>query len=456
MTLQEQFDSQRTYYDTLMTRDVKFRMHALKRVKIWIKDHDDLIEEALKKDLGKCPEEAYMEEIGMALDNLTYTIKHVHKWAKKKRVRTPLHEFYSRSYTVYEPYGLTLVIAPWNYPFLLAVDPLVSSIAAGNCVILKPSEYAPETSKLLFQMVDTCFDKGHAIVVEGDDKVAKELTDLPFDYLFFTGSPVVGKKIYQKAAETLTPVTLELGGKSPCILTDMIPLEIAAKRIVFGKYLNAGQTCVAPDYIFIQEQMKAQFIDYVHKYIKEFYGEHPLESENLCRIINKKHFNRLKKLLKDQDIIIGGEMDEKTLKIAPTVVNDVDYDNPLMQEEIFGPIMPLVSYRAIEEVIEYINTHPKPLALYIFSNDSYHTDIILDKCSFGGGCVNDTLMHTANHYLPFGGVGTSGIGHYHGHASFKTFSHQRSILHKYTFMDMPFRYPPYNGKNMKIIKKLLK
>ena len=321
---------------------------------------------------------------------------------------------------------------------------------------MKPSEQTPHTSAIVAQLIDTCFDKGHAYCAEGGLEVSKELVNLPFDYIFFTGGKKAGKEIYMKAAETLTPVTLELGGKSPAILTDMIPMEIAAKRIIFGKFLNAGQTCIAPDYILIKDSMKAAFIDYASEYIKKFFGEHPLESENLCKIINKDQFDRLKKLLENQDILIGGEVDEEHLKIAPTIVNDVDFDNPLMEEEIFGPILPLVEYNRIEEAIQYINSHDKPLALYLFSNDSYHANKILDLCSFGDACINDTVSHFATNTLPFGGVGASGIGYYHGKFTFETFSHRRSVLHKSTRIDLPFRYYPLTDDKMKWIKRFLK
>lgn len=456
MDLEKIFNDQKTYYDTLMTRDVSLRIDAIKRVKLWIKDHMDLIEDALEKDLGKSRGESYMTEIGLTLEACTYTLKNIKKWVKKEKVKTPLHQFFSRSYTIYEPYGVTLIISPWNYPFLLAIEPLIGTIAAGNCAIVKPSEQAPHTSAIVAQLIDTCFDKGHAYCAEGGLEVSKELVNLPFDYIFFTGGKKAGKEIYMKAAETLTPVTLELGGKSPVILTDMIPMEIAAKRIIFGKFLNAGQTCIAPDYILIKDSMKAAFIDYADEYIKKFFGEHPLKSENLCKIINKDQFDRLKKLLENQDILIGGEVDEEHLKIAPTIVNDVDFDNPLMEEEIFGPILPLVEYNRIEEAIQYINSHDKPLALYLFSNDSYHANKILDLCSFGDACINDTVSHFATNTLPFGGVGASGIGYYHGKFTFETFSHRRSVLHKSTRIDLPFRYYPITDDKMKWIKRFLK
>ena len=416
MDLEKIFNDQKTYYDTLMTRDVSLRIDAIKRVKLWIKDHMDLIEDALEKDLGKSRGESYMTEIGLTLETCTYTLKNIKKWVKKEKVKTPLHHFFSRSYTIYEPYGVTLIISPWNYPFLLAIEPLIGTIAAGNCAIVKPSEQTPHTSAIVAQLIDTCFDKGHAYCVEGGLEVSKELVDLPFDYIFFTGGKKAGREIYMKAAETLTPVTLELG----------------------------------------KDTMKAAFIDYAAEYIKKFFGEHPLESENLCKIVNKEQFDRLKKLLENQDILIGGEVDEEHLKIAPTIVNDVDFDNPLMEEEIFGPILPLVEYNRIEEAIQYINSHDKPLALYLFSNDSYHANKILDLCSFGDACINDTVSHFATNTLPFGGVGASGIGYYHGKFTFETFSHRRSVLHKSTRIDLPFRYYPLTDDKMKWIKRFLK
>lgn len=449
------FANQVSYHCTHITNDIELRISTLNNLKIWIKDHDDLITNALKTDLGKTPTESYMTEIGLVLDAIEYAKKNIKKFTKKQRVHTPLHEFFSRSYYINEAYGNVLIMAPWNYPFLLSIEPLVGAVAAGNCVILKPSEFAFETSAVIKQMVDTVFDAGHVAVVEGGSDVADELLKLNFDYIFFTGSEAVGKKVYEAAAKNLTPVTLELGGKSPAIVTESIPTDIAAKRILYGKGLNAGQTCVAPDYILVQESVKDAFMESIKKYITEFYGNKPLKSVNLGKIINKKHYERLKSLLKNQKVLVGGGIDERSLKIEPTFV-DANFENVLMKEEIFGPIMPVITYSTIDEVIKYVNSKPKPLALYLFSNMKEEQERVTRECHFGGGCINDTVNHLSNHDLPFGGVGASGMGAYHGKYSLETFSHKKAIMHKGTRIDTPYRYYPFDEKKAKMIKRSVK
>lgn len=449
----EVLEHQKSYYKTKITYKKDIRINTLKNLRAWIHSHDDLIVEALNKDLGKSEGEAYMTEIGMALSSISFALKNIKKIIRKHRTRTPLHEFLSKSYTLYEPYGNVLIISPWNYPFLLSIEPLVGAVAAGNCIILKPSEYSKHTSALIRQMIEDVFDSGHVCVIEGDSEVSSELLKLNFDYIFFTGSAQVGQLVYQAAAKHLTPVTLELGGKSPCIISDSIPLKTTVKRIIFGKFLNAGQTCVAPDYILVQEQLKFFLYDYIDQFIHEFFGDNPLESENLCKIINQKHFNRLIHLLDNQDIILGGHYDTKTLKIAPTIIENVDLNSPIMKEEIFGPILPIITYKNIDEVINYINKQDKPLALYLFSDNKIEQTRILTETSFGGGCINDTINHLSNQNLPFGGVGLSGIGHYHGKYTYETFSHKKSIMHKSIRIDTPLRYYPINSK---IMKKFLK
>lgn len=449
-------NEQKEFFNTNKTKDIYFREQVLIKMKEWIIDNENLIIEALKKDLNKNEVESYMCEIGLTLSELNYQLTHFKKWSKKKYVKTPLSLFYSHCYEYYEPYGVTLIMSPWNYPFMLSLEPAIGAIAAGNCVIIKPSAYAPYTSHVIHRMIsETCLSK-HVCVIEGGRNENTELLEQRFDYIFFTGSVNVGKLVMEKASRYLTPVTLELGGKSPCIVDDEKYLKLAAKKVVFGKFLNAGQTCVCPDYLFIRENLKDLFITYLKEYIHEFFGEEPLLNDQLVKIINKKHFDRLNHLLENQDIIIGGNSDEKTLKIAPTVVDHVNSNNVLMQEEIFGPILPIMTYHNINEVIDYVVNHEKPLAMYIFSNNQKIQDQLIQSCSFGGGCINDTLMHLSTPYLGFGGVGYSGMGQYHGKKSFETFSHTKSIVHKSNLIDFSFRYYPFNKVKDKLIRMFLK
>lgn len=451
MDIQTLVDTQREFFNTTYTKDVNHRLEVLKNIKNWMINHEDLICEALKKDLNKDATEAYMCEIGLVLSELNYQIKHIRKWSKNKKVWTPLAQFYGTSYETYEPYGVTLVMSPWNYPFMLSIEPAIGAIAAGNTVIIKPSAYAPYVSHIIKKMIDESCDEKYVAVVEGGRKENTEILEQRFDYIFFTGSVDVGKLVMEKASRYLTPITLELGGKSPCIVDDISNLKLAAKRIAFGKFLNAGQTCVAPDYLFIQEDLKDQFIIEIKNIILEFFGENPIQNEQLVKIINQKHFDRLNHLLDNQDIVVGGNSDPKTLKIAPTIVDHVDGNNPLMLEEIFGPILPIMTYKTIDEAITFINSREKPLAFYIFSNNKAIQDKLLKSCSFGGGCINDTIIHLATSELGFGGVGHSGMGSYHGYKSFQTFSHTRSIVKKATWIDLPFRYYPYTKFKEKMI-----
>lgn len=451
MDIQTLVDTQREFFNTTYTKDVNHRLEVLKNIKNWMINHEDLICEALKKDLNKDATEAYMCEIGLVLSELNYQIKHIRKWSKNKKVWTPLAQFYGTSYETYEPYGVTLVMSPWNYPFMLSIEPAIGAIAAGNTVIIKPSAYAPYVSHIIKKMIDESCDEKYVAVVEGGRKENTEILEQRFDYIFFTGSVDVGKLVMEKASRYLTPITLELGGKSPCIVDDISNLKLAAKRIAFGKFLNAGQTCVAPDYLLIRSDLKDQFIIEIKNIILEFFGENPIQNEQLVKIINQKHFDRLNHLLDNQDIVVGGNSDSKTLKIAPTIVDHVDGNNPLMLEEIFGPILPIMIYKTIDEAITFINSREKPLAFYIFSNNKTIQDKLLQSCSFGGGCVNDTIIHLATSELGFGGVGHSGMGSYHGYKSFQTFSHTRSIVKKATWIDLPFRYYPYTKFKEKMI-----
>ncbi|MSS42771.1 aldehyde dehydrogenase [Anaerosalibacter bizertensis] len=444
---------QKEFFKSGKTKDIKFRIENLNKLKKNIEKNEQYIMEALKKDLGKSNFESYSTELGIVLSEISFITKHLKKWAKPKKVKTPITNFKSSSYIYPEPYGNTLILSPWNYPFQLSIVPLIGSIAAGNTVILKPSSTSYYTSKIIEEIINENFDTGYIHVITGER--GKKLLDENFDYIFYTGSVPVGKIVMKKASKYLTPVTLELGGKSPCIVDGKANLNLSAKRIVWGKFLNSGQTCVAPDYMFIHKNVKNEMINNIIYYIKTFYGENPLHSEEYTKIINERQFNRLIKLLDNNKIIYGGDYDKDSLYISPTLMNNVNWDDPIMGEEIFGPILPILEYEELNEVIDIVNSHPKPLALYFFSNDKENAEKIINGISFGGGCINDTIMHLSSPYLPFGGVGTSGMGSYHGKKSFDTFTHYKSILEKSNIIDPNFRYPPY-GNKLNIVKKFLK
>lgn len=456
MTIEQLVQKQRTFFNTHQTKNIETRKQLLRKLKQWIIRHEDLIQEALTKDLNKHPTESYMCEIGLTLSELNDQLKHISRWSKPKRVATPLAQFYGRSYETYEPYGVTLVISPWNYPFMLALEPAIGAIAAGNTVVIKPSEFAPHVSHIIAKMVQACADEAYVAVVEGGLEVNTQLLDQRFDYIFFTGSVTVGKIVMSKASRYLTPVTLELGGKSPCIVDDSHHLVTACRRIAFGKFLNAGQTCVAPDYVFVKDTLKDAFIQEMKQQINHFFGSDPIHHPQLVHIINEKHFHRLCTLLENQTIVCGGNTDFQTLTIAPTLVSEVTGDNALMSEEIFGPILPILTYHGIDEVIHYINQHEKPLAFYLFTHNKEVEAKCLNECSFGGGCINDTIIHLASTKLGFGGVGQSGMGNYHGKKSFETFSHTRSIVKKATWIDLPMRYYPYTSWKDRIIRFFIK
>ena len=456
MNIKNLINKQREFFKTNETKNITTRIKTIKTIKKWIINNEHLILDALQKDLNKHKTEAYMCEVGLVISEINYQLKHIKKWSKDKKVPTPLSQFYGVSYESYEPYGVVLIMAPWNYPFMLSLEPTIGALAAGNTVIIKPSAYAPNVSNIIKKMItETCSEK-YVSVVEGGRDVNTELLDQKFDYIFFTGSVSVGKLVMEKASKYLTPVTLELGGKSPCILDDKKHIKLAAKRIAFGKFLNAGQTCVAPDYLLIREDLKEDFINNIKESINTLFGENPIENEQLVKIINKKHFERLTNLLENQDIVIGGKANSSTLKIPPTVVDNVNPNNPLMQEEIFGPILPIITYKNIEEAINFITDREKPLALYVFSNNKNIQNQILKSCSFGGGCINDTIIHLASNKLGFGGIGNSGMGSYHGKKSFDTFSHTRSIVKKANWIDLPFRYYPYTSLKENLIRFFLK
>ncbi|WFE13979.1 aldehyde dehydrogenase [Bacillus atrophaeus] len=437
------------------TRSIKARLDALRNVKQAIKTYEADVLSALYQDLHKSEHEAYTTEIGIVLKEISFVMKHLRKWAKPKKVKTPLTHIGSQSVMIPEPYGTVLVIAPWNYPFQLALSPLIGAIAAGNTVIVKPSEYTPAVSAVLSSIIRDVFPSGYVTLVEGGPDTSTALLKQPFDYIFFTGSVSVGKIVMEAAAKQLIPVTMELGGKSPCIVHKDADIKLAAKRIIFGKFTNAGQTCIAPDYLVVHEEIKSEFVKEMKHIIGEFFGHQPELNPAYGKIVSERHFQRLIGFLNDGIPLTGGKADHKHHKIAPTILDQVKDEAPVMQEEIFGPIFPLFTYRSTDEVIAMVNARPKPLALYLFTNHKTVEQHILENISFGGGCINDTLMHAATPYLPFGGVGESGIGRYHGFDSFNTFTHKKSILKQTNRFDLAFRYPS-SKIGLRLIRKLLK
>lgn len=447
---------QRDFFTTGETLPVKYRIQALKKLKRALTENKDRFAAALQKDLGKSEFEGYMCEIGMALSEIGYLIKHVRSFAKNKRVRTPLAQFASKSYVKPCPYGITLIMSPWNYPLLLTVDPLATAIAAGNTAVVKPSAYSPATSALMGEILSQLYPPEYVTVVSGGREENNFLLDQKFDYIFFTGSKSVGKIVLEKAAKHLTPVTLELGGKSPCIVDKTADLKLAAKRIVFGKYLNCGQTCVAPDYILCHASVKERFLFYVKAEIESQYGKDPLSNPDYGKIVNQKHFQRIFSLIDPQKVVHGGTADPNTLQISPTVLDNVTMQDAVMQEEIFGPIMPILTFETVDEAIQTVNAQDKPLALYIFTKDKKTAERISTLCPYGGGCINDVIIHLATSNMGFGGVGESGMGSYHGKAGFDTFTHYKSIVDKKTWIDLPMRYQPYKPFHRKLIGKFLK
>ena len=454
MDIQKIVEKQRAFFNTQVTKDVSYRLEALKTLQKGIIAHESKIIEALRKDLNKAPLEAIMTEIGIVRQELSHMIRHFRRWAKPKRVKTPLFLFSAKSYVYPEPFGVVLIMSPWNYPFQLAIDPLIGAIAAGNCCIIKPGSYAKHTAEAIQELIAHSFKEEYITTVLGGREENQMLLEQKFDYIFFTGSTNVGKTVMEKAAAHLTPVSLELGGKSPCIVDGTLCMKLTAKRLAFGKFVNAGQTCVAPDYVFVKKEYHNQLINELKNVIHEFFGKDPVNHPNLPKIINAKHQKRLLDLLKDQTIAIGGESNETS--IAPTVLSNVSLDSAVMQEEIFGPILPLIVYDNIEEVINYITSKDRPLAFYLFSKDKVLQKRLISTLSFGGGTMNDTLMHVASSELGFGGVGASGLGSYHGIHSFNTFSHQKSILKRGTWIDLSFRYHPYTDQKKALIDKFTK
>ena len=456
MEIRSVTELQRRYFKSGLTVDLSGRLEALDKLQEAILRYEDEIHAALYQDLGKSAAESYMCETGMTLSELRYVRKHLRDWVKSRRVRTPMAQFHAKSFTVQEPYGVVLIMSPWNYPFMLCMEPLIGAIAAGNCCVLKPSAYSPATSQVIRKIISETFETQYITVVEGGRKENTALLEQHFDYIFFTGGVNVGKQVMEKAARHLTPVTLELGGKSPCVVDKTADLPLAARRLAFGKFLNLGQTCVAPDYLLIDREIKDAFLELLQREITEQFGSRPLENPDYGKIINEKHFRRLQGLIDPAKVVIGGEMNEQTLQIAPTVLDHVTEADPVMGEEIFGPVLPVLTYRSAEEAARMIRRRPHPLALYLFTNDAQTEDYFLRFVPFGGGCINDTIIHLATSRMGFGGVGQSGMGSYHGKKSFETFSHEKSIVKKYNWIDLAVRYQPYSEKKEKMLRFFLK
>lgn len=445
-------ENQKRFFRAGNTLAVASRLAALKRLRDCIKSREREICEALSSDLGKSAYESFMCEIGLVLSEIGWMIRNAPKLAKPRKVASPITQFHSRCFTVKEPYGTVLIMSPWNYPFLLTFGPLSNAIAAGNTAVVKPSAYSPRTSEIVKQIIRECFDPGHVACVTGGRMENASLLKERFDLIFFTGSQNVGREVLRCAAENLTPAILELGGKSPCIIDSSADIELAAKRIAFGKFLNCGQTCVAPDHILCERKIKERFAEALKRQIEKQFGKEPLKNGNYGKIISKVHFDRLSKLIDPAKTIVGGECDEESCRIAPTVMDNVTDDDAVMKEEIFGPILPILVFDDFDSLVNDLKKKEKPLALYVFSSSKERTDRIVKEVSYGGGCINDVVIHLATSEMGFGGVGASGMGAYHGGTGFNAFSHTKSIIDKKTWIDLPMRYQPYGSK---IYEKLL-
>ncbi len=455
MEIQNLVEAQRKYFLTGATLSYANRMDALKRLRWAFHKYEKEMTKALYLDLHKSPSESYMSEISMTKGELYYCMRHLEGWMRREHVRTELANFPATSFTIAEPYGVALIMAPWNYPVLLCMEPLIDAVAAGNCVILKPSAYAPNVSAVLANMIAACFSPEHIAVVEGGRAENTALLKQRFDYIFFTGSVAVGRQVLASAARDLTPVTLELGGKSPCIVDRTADIPLAARRIVCGKLLNSGQTCVAPDYLIVHPDVKEELFAAMEREIQKMLGEHPLDSPEYPRMVNQKHYIRIMNLLKGELAVVGGYGNRDPLQIAPTILDHVTLDSPVMQEEIFGPVLPVLTFETREELLAILRHFEKPLACYLFTTDRNMERWVLKHVSFGGGCINDTIMHLATSEMGFGGVGSSGMGSYHGRAGFETFSHRKSIVKKYNWLDMPMRYHPYAEWKDEIIRRVM-
>lgn len=450
-------EKQKSFYHTGRTLSLNFRKQQLTRLYDGIVRYEEKIAEALYMDLGKSSDESYMSEIGMVLTEITHMKRHLKGYAKKRHVMSPLAQFPSDSYTVSNPYGNVLIMSPWNYPFLLTFDPLVCAIAAGNTAVLKPGPDSPHTNAVMKELIEELFDEEYVCVIEGGIETANELLDDGFDMIFFTGSTVTGKAVMERAAKNLTPVVLELGGKSPCIVDETADIPLTAKRIVFGKYLNCGQTCVAPDYILVHASVHDRLLEEIGKQIEKQYSDDPLANPQYGKIITERHFRRLVNLIDPVKTVIGGQSDEKTCRIVPTVMDNVTWDDQVMSEEIFGPILPVLVYDDFEETVSLLQAKPKPLALYLFTKNADYKKAVEERLQYGGGCINDTVIHLASTSMGFGGVGESGMGCYHGKEGFEAFSHRKSVLSKSCLLDLPMRYAPYNnGLYRKLIRLFLR
>ena len=447
---------QRAFFASGRTIPVSFRQEQLHKLKRSMLAHEKDLNEALQKDLGKSRMESYMCEVGLTLSELTWMQRHLGSLSAEKRVPTPLAQFAARSFRSPSPYGTVLIMSPWNYPVLLTLEPLIDAIAAGNTAIVKPSAYAPYTCEVMKQIIEECYPQSYVAVVTGGRAENQTLLQQRFDMIFFTGGKTVGREVLRHAAEYLTPVTLELGGKSPCIVDSSAKIRLAARRIVFGKYLNCGQTCVAPDYVLCDKTIRDELVLAIQAEIRRQFGAAPLENPNYGKIVNRKHFERLLGLIDERKLVCGGQNNPDTLRIAPTVLTDVTWEDAIMGEEIFGPILPVLTFDTLEEAIQTVEAHPHPLAFYFFSENKTAQKQVLNCCRFGGGCINDTVIHLATSAMPFGGVGESGMGGYHGKAGFETFSHYRSIVDKKTWMDLPIRYQNYTALKEKMLHMFLK
>lgn len=459
MTEQEIKDilqQQNHFFSSGKTIQAEFRLKQLESLKEAMIRHEADLAAALKEDLGKSRMESYMCEIGLTLSELTWMQKHLCSLMRSKRVSTPVAQFAAKSFRSPSPYGTVLIMSPWNYPVLLTLDPLIDAIAAGNTAVVKPSAYAPCTFDVMKTMIEECFPAHYVAVVDGGRAENQALLQQRFDMIFFTGGKTVGREVLRHAAEYLTPVTLELGGKSPCIVDSTAKIRLAAKRIVFGKYLNCGQTCVAPDYILCDKRIRDELITAILAEIEKQFGKEPLKNPNYGKIINEKHFERILGLINGEKLVYGGQSEPESLRIAPTVLNNITWDDAVMGEEIFGPLLPILAFDTLAEALDTVESHPHPLALYFFSEDKAAQKKVLDTCRFGGGCINDTIIHLATSNMPFGGVSESGMGSYHGRVGFETFSHYRSIVDKKTWMDLPIRYQKYTGLKEKMMRMFLK
>ncbi|MFC7060538.1 aldehyde dehydrogenase [Halobacillus seohaensis] len=445
---------QKEWFNEGHTKNFQFRKEQLYKMKTMLETFESPVLKSLKFDLSKSEYEAYTSEIAFLKSEINIQLKNLKSWMSKTKVKSPLTHTGSKNYILKEPYGTTLIIAPWNYPIQLALAPMIGAIASGNTVIIKPSELTPTVSWVIKRMIEQYFPTHYIAVVEGDKKITQELLNQPLDYVFFTGSVNVGKKIMEQASQRLIPVTLELGGKSPAIVHKDASINLAAKRIVWGKFTNAGQTCIAPDYLYIHHEIKAELLKAIKKYIYKFYGEKSLLNDKYVKIINQQHFDRVSSYLEEGNILIGGRVDSRNHRIEPSVIDQVTWNDSVMQDEIFGPVLPILTYDQLDEVIDQVEQRPKPLALYYFGENELDQKKVTESLSFGGGCINDTLYHILNSHLPFGGVGESGMGSYHGEASFNTFTHEKSITKQTTKFDQAFRYPG-SELGLKVIKKLL-